>query len=68
MRTIDIGDKVRHKTDNNYNALQMEAKEIENEKILCDYFDNSDKCTKEKWFKINELELVQKTEGGFFNG
>jgi len=66
MKTIDIGDKVRHKTDNRYNALLMEVKEIEEDKILCDYFDNVEKKTKEKWFDENELDLVKKTEGGFF--
>lgn len=66
MRTMDIGDKVRHKTNNKYNALQMEVKEIEDGKILCDYFDNADKNTKEKWFDEDELELDQKAEGGFF--
>lgn len=65
MNTIDLGDKVRHKSDNSYNALQMEVREIENDKILCDYFDNTEKLMKEKWFNENELELVQKAEGGF---
>jgi hypothetical protein len=65
MNTIDIGDKVRHKTDNKYNALQMEVKEIEEGKILCDYFDYIGNNTKEKWFDENELELLQKAEGGF---
>ena len=66
MNTIDLGDKVRHKSDNSYNALQMEVREIEDDKILCDYFDNTEKLMKEKWFNENELELVQKAEGGFF--
>jgi hypothetical protein len=66
MNTIEFGDKVRHKSDNKYNALQMEVKEIETGKILCDYFDNTEKVMKEKWFNENELELVQKAEGGFF--
>jgi len=65
MNTIDLGDKVRHKSDNSYNALQMEVREIEDDKILCDYFDNTEKLMKEKWFNENELELVQKAEGGF---
>ena len=65
MNTIDLGDKVRHKSDNSYNALQMEFREIEDDKILCDYFDNTEKGMKEKWFNENELELVQKAEGGF---
>ena len=65
MKTIEFGDKVMHKTDNKYNAFQMEAKKIEEGKILCDYFDNVEKKTKEKWFDENELELVQKAEGGF---
>lgn len=65
MNTIDLGDKVRHKSDNSYNALQMEVREIEDDKILCDYFDNTEKVMKEKWFNENELELVQKAEGGF---
>jgi len=68
MNTIDTGDKVRHKSDNKYNALQMDVKDIEESKILCDYFDNEDKTTKEKWFAKDELELVQKAEGGFLNG
>ncbi len=66
MNTIDFGDKVKHKSDNSYNALQMEVREIEDGKILCDYFDNTEKLMKEKWFNENELELVQKAEGGFF--
>lgn len=65
MNTIDLGDKVRHKFDNSYNALQMEVREIEDDKILCDYFDNTEKLMKEKWFNENELEVVQKAEGGF---
>lgn len=65
MNTIDLGDKVRHKSDNSYNALQMEVREIEDDKILCDYFDNTEKLMKEKWFNENEIELVQKAEGGF---
>lgn len=65
MNTIELGDKVRHKSDNSYNALQMEVREIEVDKFLCDYFDNTEKLTKEKWFNENELELVQKAEGGF---
>lgn len=65
MGTIEIGDKVRHKTDNKYNALQMEVKEVEGEKVLCEYFDFKDKTEKEKWFDENELELIQKAEGGF---
>lgn len=68
METIDIGDKVRHKTDNKYNALLMEAKEFNDRKILCEYFDYADKSTKEKWFDENELELIQKGESEFFNG
>ena len=66
MTTIDIGDKVRHNAENKYNAIQMEVKEIEEGKILCDYFDNVEKITKEKWFDENELEFVQKADGGFF--
>ncbi len=65
MNKIDLGDKVRHKTDNTFNALQMEVKEMEESKILCDYFDNTEKVMKEKWFNENELELIQKAEGGF---
>jgi len=65
MNTIELRDKVRHKSDNSYNALQMEVREIEVDKFLCDYFDNTEKLTKEKWFNENELELVQKAEGGF---
>lgn len=65
MGTIDIGDKVRHKTVNKYNALQMKVQEIEDGKILCDYFDYADKSEKEKWFDENELELIEKIEGGF---
>jgi len=68
MNTIDTGDKVRHKSDNKYNGLQMEVKEIEDGKILCDYFDTDNKTTKEKWFNEDELELVQKAEGSFFHG
>ena len=65
MTTIDIGDKVRHKTDMVYNALLMEVIDIEEDKILCDYTDNKDKQIKTKWFNENELELAQKAEGGF---
>ena len=65
MTTIDIGDKVRHKTDMAYNALLMEVIDIEDDKILCDYTDNKDKQIKTKWFNENELELAQKAEGGF---
>jgi hypothetical protein len=65
MNTIDIGDKVRHKTDNIYNALQMEVIEIDKGRILCNYYDCNEKKEKEKWFNENELELVQKVEGGF---
>ena len=64
---MDIGDKVRHRTDNNYNALQMEVKEVGEGKILCDYFDYKENVSKEKWFDESELELVTKAEGGFFN-
>jgi len=44
----------------------MDAMEIDENKILCSYFDSIDKTTKEKWFDDADLELISKTEGGFF--
>jgi hypothetical protein len=45
----------------------MEVKEVDGEKVLCQYFDYKDKTEKEKWFDENELELIQKSESGFYN-
>lgn len=65
MQTIEFGDKVRHKTNNDYNSHPMDVMDTDENKILCSYFDRIDKTTKEKWFEQNELEIVQKIEGGF---
>ena len=66
MHTIELGDKVRHRTISDYNAHLMEVMETDENKILCSYFDHLDKTTKEKWFEETELVLVSKAEGEFF--
>ena len=48
---------MRHKSDNSYNALQMEVREIEDDKILCDYFDNTEKLMKENGLMKMNLNL-----------
>jgi hypothetical protein len=66
MKTIEFGDKVRHKTNNDYNAHPMDVMDTNKNNILCRYFDHIEKTTKEKWFKETELNLISKTDGGFF--
>lgn len=65
MQPIEFGDKVKHKTNNDYNTHPMDVIDIEESKILCSYFDRIEKTMKEKWFEQDELEIVQKVEGGF---
>lgn len=67
MSNIDFGDKVRHKTNQDYNALLITVKDTEGDKALCEYTDIKDRTLKEKWFDKEDLELVQKAEGGFTN-
>ena len=66
MQTIELGDKVRHKTNNDYNTHPMDVMELEESKILCSYFDRNEKTMKEIWFEKTELDLISKAEGGFF--
>lgn len=67
MNNIDYGDKVRHKSVEDYNVLLMTVTDIEEDKILCEYTDRNERITKEKWFDKDDLEVVQKSEGGFIN-
>ena len=39
MEIIDIGDKVRHLTNNDYNMSQMNVIKIDRDKVLCEFFD-----------------------------
>ncbi|EKB48196.1 hypothetical protein [Cecembia lonarensis] len=66
MNSIEFGDKVRHKTNNDYNVHPMDVMEVDENKVLCSYFDRIEKTIKEKWFNYSDLELISKTEGGFF--
>lgn len=67
MYTIAEGDKVKHKYLLKYNNLLMLVTEIEDEKIYCEYFDSTTKETIQTSFNLNEIELVEKVEGGFVN-
>lgn len=67
MNNIDFGDKVRHKTDNKYNAFLMTVEEVENDKFICQYVDMHTHETKTAEFTENEIELVEKADGGFIS-
>lgn len=64
MANIEFGDKVRHKGNNDYNVFLMTVTEVEDDKVQCRYYDKG-QISKEKWFDIMDLELVEKTDGGF---
>ncbi|MBN2893299.1 MAG: hypothetical protein JXL97_15615 [Bacteroidales bacterium] len=66
MRAIEINDTVRHRTDKKHYTGEIVVISIDGNKILCEYFDSSDNCKKEKWFDENELEFVKSAEGVFF--
>lgn len=65
MNTFEFGDKVRHKTNNDYNTHPMDVMDTDESKILCSYFERIEKIMKEKWFDETELDLISKAEGGF---
>ncbi|MBS1640864.1 MAG: hypothetical protein JST94_00860 [Bacteroidetes bacterium] len=66
MYQIEIGDTVRHKTNQLYNRLPMTVIEIDEDKIYCNYFDNHEQTDKKSPpFSANELELIKKVDGRF---
>ena len=66
MHPMEVGDKVRHKTNHFYNMLEMTIIEVENDKIYSDFFDNIEKVYKTSpAFNNSVLALIQKAEGGF---
>ena len=67
MNNIDFGDKVRHKTDNKFNAFLMTVLVIEGDKFTCQYVDMYTHETKTAEFTETEIELVEKAEGGFIS-
>ncbi|MBI4946714.1 MAG: hypothetical protein HY840_09965 [Bacteroidetes bacterium] len=63
MEILEIGDKVRNKKLLTYNALAMTVKDIDENKILCEYFDSSSRTDKEIYFDADDLDIIQKVDG-----
>lgn len=65
MTNIEFGDTVRHKSNNIYNfSLMTVTGDVEDGKVKCRYYDKG-QVSKEELFDIVDLELVEKTDGGF---
>lgn len=62
---IDIGDKVSHRTKDEYNGLLMTVKDIEEYKAYCEYYEYSTKELKDNWFNFEDLDIRVKNDGGF---
>jgi hypothetical protein len=62
---IDEGDRVRHKNKSINGGLDMPVLQVSDAEALCSYLDAKDKTFKDGWFKLTDLDVVHKGEGGF---
>jgi hypothetical protein len=65
MNNLQFDDKVRHITNNNFNATLITVIDIKAEIVECEYFNFQKKVFEKVEFHYSELELVQRNEGGF---
>ncbi len=66
MENINAGDTVRHKTFINLNGgVAFNVLDVEDDQAFCDFFDEKG-VNRQEWFKLSDLMLVNKAEGGFF--
>lgn len=60
-QSIEIGDKVRHRTRLLNGNVPMAVSKIESNQALCDHFEpdeNGDTIHKQSWFPFDELEKI----------
>ena len=64
---IEDGDYVRHKNPVINGGLKMAVEDVNDESAQCSHFVGAESTHKVEWFKFEDLELVQKGDGGFLN-
>lgn len=62
---MNVGDKVKHKTNNKYNGLMMTLVEIADAGIVCEYFYYQTKEMKLETFSEDDIEIVIENQDGF---
>jgi hypothetical protein len=68
MEQINAGDTVRHKTLIHLNGgVAFSVLNVVDDRAYCDFFDEKG-VNKQDWFTLSDLILVNKAEGGFFEG
>ena len=64
---IQAGDNVRHRTQKNINGgLVMSVDDTNETHALCSHFKGEETVYTQTWFPKEDLELVNKVDGGFF--
>lgn len=64
---IELGDKVRHKTDETYNTQVMDVIGVSESQCKCLYYEKQDAAPKEKWFNRNDIQWVSTPEGNILD-
>lgn len=66
-KNIEAGDYVKHKNPVINGGLRMTVEDVNDDSAECSHFVGAEASHKVEWFKFEDLELVQKADGGFLS-